>query len=277
MTTDKVCPKPVLTENKGIFGFHLRLHPYFLLLFASCALILLSGCAGKQGPMPPQGSKTTASQLPDLDYTIQVGAFAHFENAVRLTEKLEKKGLEPYYFHHPSGLYKVRFGNFPTRQEAETRARQLQSTGHISAFYILRPQDYALAKAKIHGIGHLRDQLVQTAQGFLGLPYQWGGTRPAEGFDCSGLTMVVYRLNGLYLPRTSREQFRAGTAISHKDLSKGDLVFFAPSRSKISHVGMYTGNGRFIHAPGTGKTVRFSSLDSRYYRKNFAGARSYLQ
>ncbi|MBS3779699.1 MAG: C40 family peptidase [Desulfovermiculus sp.] len=277
MTTDKVYPKPVLTETKQLSGFHFGLHPFFLVLIVCCALALLAGCAGKQGPLPPQDPKTTAKQLPALGYTIQVGAFAHFENAVRLTEKLEKKGLEPYYFHHPSGLYKVRFGNFPTRQEAETRARQLQSAGHIAAFYILRPQDYTLAKAKVHGPGHLRDQLVQTAQGFLGLPYQWGGTRPAEGFDCSGLTMAVYRLNGLHLPRTSREQFRAGTAISRKDLSKGDLVFFAPSRSKISHVGMYTGNGRFIHAPSTGKTVRFSSLGSRYYRKHYAGARSYLR
>ena len=277
MCTDKVHLKPVPAESKHASGLHFGLQPCILLLVASCALIFLAGCAGKQGPLSPPGSKPTATHLPALDYTIQVGAFAHFENAGRLTEKLENKGLEPYYFHHPSGLYKVRFGNFPTRQEAETRARQLQSTGHIAAFYILKPQDYALAKTKMHGPGHLRDQLVQTAQGFLGLPYQWGGTRPAEGFDCSGLTMAVYRLNGLHLPRTSREQFRAGTAISRKELSKGDLVFFAPSRSKISHVGMYTGNGRFIHAPGTGKTVRFSSLDSRYYRKNFAGARSYLQ
>ena len=227
--------------------------------------------------MPPEGPKTSDTGLPALGYTIQAGAFSQFQNAVRLTEKLEKKGLEPYYFQHPSGLYKVRFGSFPNRRKAELRARRLKNAGYISEFYIVRPQDLALAKSKARGTDHLRDQLVITATDFLGLPYQWGGTRPAEGFDCSGLTMAVYRLNGLHLPRTSREQFRVGTAISRRDLSKGDLVFFAPSRSRISHVGMYAGNGRFIHAPGTGKTVRFSSLNSRYYRKHFAGARTYLR
>jgi cell wall-associated NlpC family hydrolase len=249
-----------------------------LILFCMlCVLSLLSGCGTKQTP-GPQAPKGHTRQLPSLGYTIQAGAFSQADNAVRLTEKLDGFGLEPYYFHHPSGLYKVRFGNFATRKTAESRARQFIDSGYITAYYIVRPQDSSVAKSKARDNGYLREKLVQTAKGFLGLPYQWGGTRAEEGFDCSGLTMAVYRLNGLDLPRTSRQQYGAGTAISRNTLTKGDLVFFAPSDSKkVSHVGVYAGNGRFIHAPGRGKTVRTSSLKSPYYQNSFAGARTYLQ
>lgn len=251
---------------------------FSLILFCMlCALGLLSGCGTKPttGPQAPRGH---TKQLPSLGYTIQAGAFSQADNAIRLTEKLDGFGLEPYYFHHPTGLYKVRFGNFPTRKSAESRARHLVDSGYITTYYIVRPQYSPLAGSKASHNRHLREKLVETAKGFLGLPYQWGGTRAKEGFDCSGLTMAVYRLNGLDLPRTSREQFGAGTAISRNTLTKGDLVFFAPSASqKISHVGVYAGSGRFIHAPGRGKTVRISSLKSPYYQNSFAGARTYLQ
>ncbi|MFO7875038.1 MAG: NlpC/P60 family protein [Desulfovermiculus sp.] len=249
-----------------------------LILFCIlCALSLLSGCGTKHTP-GPQAPQSQTKQLSSLGYTIQAGAFSQADNAIRLTEKLDDFGLEPYYFHHPSGLYKVRFGNFSTRKTAESRARHLVDSGYITTYYIVRPQDSSLAGSKAGDHRHLREKLVQTAKDFIGLPYQWGGTRAEEGFDCSGLTMAVYRLNGLDLPRTSRDQFGAGTAINRNTLTKGDLVFFAPSASqKVSHVGVYAGNDRFIHAPSRGKTVRISSLKSPYYQNSFAGARTYLQ
>jgi len=109
------------------------------------------------------------------------------------------------------------------------------------------------------------------------VPYLWGGTSVETGFDCSGLTMTVYQLNGIDLPRTSGEQFGTGAEVDEKDLRRGDLVFFATGKSgKVSHVGVYIGDGRFIHAPGRGKKIRSDVLANNYYRKRYLGARNYL-
>jgi cell wall-associated NlpC family hydrolase len=89
--------------------------------------------------------------------------------------------------------------------------------------------------------------------------------------------MAVYQLNGLDLPRTSRQQWRTGKPIRRKELDRGDLVFFATSGGRrVSHVGIYTGNGMFLHAPGRGKAIREASLESKYFRKRYLGARTYL-
>jgi len=123
----------------------------------------------------------------------------------------------------------------------------------------------------------LREELVYTAQGFLGVPYLWGGQDKKKGFDCSGLMMVSYRQNGLNLPRNSRVQYQAGRRVSKKQLQKGDLVFFATKGgTRVTHVGMYAGNNRFIHAPRTGKTVQFSNLTNDFWRNSYVGGRSYL-
>ncbi|MBW2127911.1 MAG: C40 family peptidase [Deltaproteobacteria bacterium] len=211
-------------------------------------------------------------------YAVQVGAFSKLENAVRLTASLEDQGMEAYYFRDRDGLYKVRFGNFPTRQEARRTAGHLQWIGILESFYIVSPDESPAARSRILGVGRLREEIVETAEGFLGIPYRWGGSSPGEGFDCSGLTMAVYRLNGLDLPRSSREQFRQGVPVDPGDLSKGDLVFFATSgMHKVSHVGLYAGENRFIHAPGKGKRIRMDSLSHPYYARRFVGARTYLE
>jgi len=89
--------------------------------------------------------------------------------------------------------------------------------------------------------------------------------------------MTVYQLNGLELPRSSRAQWRTGSFVNKSELEKGNLVFFRTTTSRrISHVGIYDGNGQFIHAPGKGKRVRRSSLNSRYYKAHYAGARTYF-
>ncbi|MBU1162021.1 MAG: C40 family peptidase [Proteobacteria bacterium] len=204
-----------------------------------------------------------------MHYTIQVGAFSSMDNAVRFTEKLRKQDVNAYHFLHPSGLYKVRFGNFLSRTAAVNRAKALSSAGIINNFYIVAPKNYSNA--------HLRDKILRTADSLIGVPYRWGGESVEEGFDCSGFTMTVYRLNGLNLPRSSRSQWHTGMPVSKSELEKGNLVFFHTSGSgKISHVGIYDGNGQFIHAPGKGKKVRRSSLNSRYYKKRYAGAKTYF-
>jgi len=89
--------------------------------------------------------------------------------------------------------------------------------------------------------------------------------------------MTVYRLNGLNLPRSSRQQWKAGKPVLRGQLSKGDLVFFATSGwKKVSHVGIYKGNNKFIHASGSGNKIRTDSLSGKYYKRRYVGARTYL-
>ena len=239
-------------------------------------ILVWAGCAAKPPP-PPKPPVPPAKEIPRMRYSIQVGAFTNLDNAVRLTESLENQGLSAYYFQHKSGLFKVRFGDYPTREAARMRAEALVQAGVFMDYYIVSPEDYALARIRLYGEPAVRNEIVETAERFLGLPYQWGGSSAEGGFDCSGLTMAVYQLNGLDLPRTSRDQYAVGTPVERTELAKGDLVFFAiKGREKVSHVGVYAGEDRFIHAPGKGKTIRFDSLSDRYYMARYVGARKYL-
>ncbi len=212
-----------------------------------------------------------------MGYTIQAGAFSNVENAARLTDKLNENDLNAYYFTYRKRLYKVRFGNFPSREDARKRVETLQSDGIIDEFYILRPDEYAASKKEVLGENYLRGEIVKTANSFRGVPYRWGGSSFDRGVDCSGLTMAVYRLNGLDLPRTSKEQYRSGIFINKKNLTEGDLIFFnTVGKGRVSHVGVFVGDGRFIHAPGRGKKVREDRISSTYYRKCYVGAKSYM-
>ena len=241
-------------------------------------LVLATGCAGKGHAPLGEAPPPTPKDLAPLGFSIQIGAFTDVDNAVRLTRSLEERGLDAYYFHYKTGLYKVRFGDFPSKEAARAEAEGLVGAGFVSGYYVVNPEETAAAKARIYGTGHLRKEIVETAESFIGLPYRWGGSSAKEGFDCSGLAMAVYRLNGLNLPRSSREQYRVGAPVGRGDLSKGDLVFFATSRTgKVSHVGVYKGEGRFVHAPGRGKRIREDPLSKAYYAARYLGGRTYLR
>jgi len=241
----------------------------FLIVF------LVAGCAGRHDYRP--SPKAAEKQLAHMGYTIQVGAFSNVENAARLTNLLRDRGLEAIYYVARAGLYKVRFGNFSSKMIAREKAEGLKSSGVIDEYYIVSPDEYAIAKQKTHGDMYIREELVKTAQSFIDVQYLWGGSSSDAGFDCSGLAMTVYQLNGLDLPRSSNEQYEAGTAVEPDNLLKGDLVFFATtSKDKISHVGIYAGAGRFIHAPGGGKKVRVDSMSKSYYKNRYLGGRAYL-
>lgn len=222
-------------------------------------------------------SNSPAGLLKKLGFSVQVGAFSQMENAVRLEQQLKEKGIDAYHFLHESGFYKVRFGDYDLYLKAKVDAERLTKQGLLESFFIVIPDDYVVSQFGSDDQQFVRAELVSTARRFLGVPYRWGGEDRHNGFDCSGLTMVSYRLNGLKLPRNSRAQFKAGRVISKKYLRQGDLVFFATKGgTRVTHVGMYVGGGKFIHAPRPGKTVRIANLSSNFFQKTFVGARSYL-
>lgn len=118
------------------------------------------------------------------------------------------------------------------------------------------------------------DVLIQ-AVGLIGARYRFGGNRPETGFDCSGFTSWVFaEAAGISLPRTAREQFaRSGPSVAADQLQAGDLVFFEQSRRGIDHVGIYVGEGRFVHAPSRGGRVRIDALSLPHWQRSFEGAR----
>lgn len=121
------------------------------------------------------------------------------------------------------------------------------------------------------------NSVLMRAIGLVGTPYRYGGNTPESGFDCSGLVAYVYReMLDLRLPRTSRELADVqGPKIDPQRLATGDLVFFG-SAGSVSHVGIYVGEGRFVHAPSSGGTVRLDSLGGHYWKDHYTGAKRVL-
>ncbi|TWI53767.1 cell wall-associated NlpC family hydrolase [Pseudomonas duriflava] len=123
------------------------------------------------------------------------------------------------------------------------------------------------------------DDVLFRALGLVGTPYRYGGNTPAGGFDCSGLINFVYQdVMGIRLPRTTHDMINLNTpSVARASLQPGDLVFFATAGGKqVSHAGIYVGEGRFVHAPSSGGTVRLDSLDSRYWQKAYLNAKRVL-
>lgn len=119
-----------------------------------------------------------------------------------------------------------------------------------------------------------RDNLVGTALGLIGIPYQWGGNTPESGMDCSGFVRYVFnKVLGVELPRRSAAISRATVSISTAELRPGDLVFFQTTQEMFSHVGIYIGEHKFVHAPSTGSTIRVDDLQNAYWHRRFSGAR----
>ena len=129
-----------------------------------------------------------------------------------------------------------------------------------------------------HDVADRTTELVSTAMGFLGVPYRRGGSSAETGFDCSGFVRTIYeQAKGLVLPRRANEQAAATQIIDKKDLQPGDLVFFNTMRRAFSHVGIYVGDGKFIHAPRSGAEVRVEDMSVSYWQRRFNGARRVSQ
>jgi len=116
------------------------------------------------------------------------------------------------------------------------------------------------------------DRAAGLASQMVGKPYRYGGSSPA-GFDCSGLIHYSYKQAGVSLPRDTDKQRRASRPVKVADLRRGDLLFFDQEGRKNSHVGIYLGGGRFVHAPSSGKKVRANRLDQPYWKKHLSEAR----
>jgi murein DD-endopeptidase len=112
--------------------------------------------------------------------------------------------------------------------------------------------------------------VLQAAQARIGSPYKYGGAGP-DAFDCSGLVTYAHHQIGVAVPRTAAQQFAAATPVRRGELRPGDLVFFRLDSRDVSHVGIYAGDGRFVHAPQRGGNVRMASLDEEHFRRSFAG------
>ena len=252
----------------------------YIWLLASLPAFAATGCAAPLKEM---------KGITRLGYSIQVGAFAEVKNAERLTARLQTRGVEAFYFKRENGLYAVRFGDFTTWNAAKKAARKLVSDGMIGSYFIASPQGVSLEKAKgpeisaksepgakPKRVGDMGGIAARTAERFVGIPYRWGGDTVVEGMDCSGFVRAVFNLCGVNIPRTSREQYHVGEVVAKDDLQDGDLVFFGTSAESITHVGIYVGDGRFVHAPRRGDDIKISSLAESYFEKKFVGAKRYF-
>ncbi|MBB6085005.1 NlpC/P60 family protein [Castellaniella defragrans] len=129
-------------------------------------------------------------------------------------------------------------------------------------------------EAELYGTSQAPKTLAATAMKFLGVKYRYGGDAPGEGFDCSGLVAYAAEKSlGLKLPRRAREQAQQGISVDREELRRGDLVFFNTLGQRYSHVGIYLGDHKFLHAPRTGASIRVDSMDMAYWRKRYNGAR----
>lgn len=152
---------------------------------------------------------------------------------------------------------------------------------HATASAAERPADRSMAEAARASLSAAATRMVDGtrevglfALSLVGIDYRYGGDTPERGLDCSGLIRYVFQeVTGVTLPRTAKELSRIGRNVRSGDLEPGDLVFFNTRRFAFSHVGIYLGNDRFIHAPSRGGEVGVASLASEYWQKRYNGAR----
>ena len=130
------------------------------------------------------------------------------------------------------------------------------------------------ARSFLSGMAGKAGDVVVGALNMIGVRYRWGGDTPDSGLDCSGFVRYVFRQTvDEELPGDSASQFTVGAKVNRSDLKTGDLVFFRTRGKRISHVGIYLGEGRFIHSPSSGKRVSINRLDETYWARRFAGAK----
>ena len=199
------------------------------------------------------------------------------------------KGAKCYIIGLNDGWYKVIYGSnicyirsdylelteIPYENQASPNApkffRRGKSTGIAPSASALSATSDTVAQGS-SGSSLTGQAIVAEAQKYLGAPYVYGGASPA-GFDCSGLVYYVLKTLGYSPNRTPEAQYDQGTYVSKANLLPGDIVFFSGNGSTITHVGIYAGNGQFIHSPNSRSTVSYASLTSGYWSEHYYGAR----
>jgi len=247
-------------------------------------LIFIISC-GTHTPPRHYRSAPKPKKINTAGYAIQAGAFSQVKNAETLAGKLQNKGIDAFYFRKPDGIFVVRFGDFSDIDQAKRYALKLKNEGVIDAYYIAPPVDMQKytprsVEKKTYEPKKRDDDLgaviAQTAERFIGIPYKWGGNTVVDGLDCSGFSKAVYNLCGINIPRTAHEQYNAGDGIDKADMDEGDLVFFGESKNRITHVGVYVGNGKMVHAPKRGDDIKIAKISDAYFANRFIGARRYF-
>ena len=168
-----------------------------------------------------------------------------------------------FLFHEKQGNFPVDIDNFNSQTPAQISWKLRKS---LTADKLRNPAVSAQQNS----------DLMKTTLGLIGIRYKWGGNTIDEGFDCSGMVKHIYeKALGLDLPRTARDQARSKQMkkISNKELKPGDLVFFNTLKRPFSHVGVYMGGGKFVHAPNKRSYVRVDTMNSSYWKSRFNGAR----
>ncbi|MBF2054288.1 MAG: C40 family peptidase [Candidatus Sericytochromatia bacterium] len=175
----------------------------------------------------------------------------------------------------PAGTYGKRWGPAGAPEPAGPalrRSDQPASSPSVPGWKVPLPEPGRPAQ----GAQQTDAGVLEVARQYLGVPYRFGGSTPEEGFDCSGFVQYVFAQRGLRLQRQANHQFLEGQQVSREQLAPGDLVFFSVSGGIVDHVGIYAGEELFIHAPRTGRTVSYDSLDAPYFKTRFQGARRLL-
>ncbi len=155
--------------------------------------------------------------------------------------------------------------------------KEFQTANGMKADGLIGPATYMALLGKdmpdiSRGSSYISRRIISTSMQYMGVPYVFGGTSPIYGFDCSGYVQYVFAQAGISLPRTADAQYEVGIPISTADLMPGDAVFFTTYTYGASHVGIYVGDGNFIHASSS-RGVTISSLSSSYYSTHYIGAR----
>lgn len=221
---------------------------------------------------PVVSQQATHPTLKKQGYSIQLAAFNDQYQADRYIAHLDTVGVEASIIQAANGLWTVRTGLFTSLSQARDQAKTLQDQRKIDDYFIVN-ETHDTQSQDTYRV-NLSDRIIKTAKEYLGIRYKWGGTSAKIGFDCSGFTMAVFRQHGINLPRSSSRQSRVGKPVEKNQLKSGDLVFFSTGfGKKISHVGIYIGNGTFIHASTRDKCIRLANMAKPYYRKRYQGAR----
>jgi len=200
---------------------------------------------------------------------LRVDSIIHVGQRLTLPRKPRaQKPRQPTYYVVQKGDTLSEIG-----QRFGTTAQALAAMNGIGVNSILRVgKQLRVPSGSSPGVSAIADDLVDTALRYRGVRYRWGGMT-SRGMDCSGLVARVLNLHGIDAPHNSRELYKLGVPVSKSALEPGDLVFFNTTGRGISHVGMYIGEGKFVHASSRRGQVRVDDVTQGYYDQKYVGAR----